>query len=914
MSDLLKLLDRAAGVVGLEDDLKLIEALVAIGKKEADLIAHIDGVTSVETLLRTIVEDIDAPTVVSAFEAVGLADVRTRLSGLLHDVQALKDRIPEQYRKLLDPLSKYGAGASADAGKIDWKPIDEKRKFDVATGFSIEVDGDTGIGFEAGDRPAIADVRTPDPLLRLSVNAGVSSRIAGTIPIQFGTIGGGVEGALGVALDCYFEPAGNDEMYGAAVAERLMQLPNPFSYQGVWEAFQTTDLAVMVYTFTEHAKADVSVALTDSGSFSSVLLDVKATIAAEASLDRTFQLTLSAPKAAPGAGRQVAMLLTRGAQRKDGISAGLSVGVDFAIPAARVHAILQAAVDKWDGVLAELLPYLSPGTLLQTVLGGQIETKATELIADPNLRAAIVADLRTAIGIDTSSGPALTAWLTARIENAINSGADALLDEGNGVRDRALDALQGALPSIARTLPDTIRSKLSDAIDPLVARAKQELRDKVTALIARPGNVLAAALNKAKVFSKSEIQQLDDILKPLRDLITRFNQLLHDALAMTGDASKAKISASLQLADQWLWGEEDQIAGTFTDGNAEAAGLFENLTQGKLSELVKLILKGDDGRPQAAAPPGFTLDPARSWVKKSSEQTTTGSFALVLFGVGASGSWLVSGKAKVLVDGEGNVQVDSEARAETRFTTSRKGPGGVVRGHLRGASPAGRRRPGQRSPNDGSQGERHRPGQIDVVRRAPGLPAESGTGGAARGRRDHPGRDPVHERSRRKRRQPRQHRGEDRAGRSPGQNPDASRRPGWEWQAVKRGEIAIMHIANAALNKAGNALEFLDGGADRVRRHLMIEEAMSSDELILYLVDHPEIDLRYEYGQIDRIIPNDVNAVASQSERIGGLLAMVEGLGRIPRHSRRRRQIHPGGARRITGRNRLASRRERKDG
>ncbi len=112
MTDYLKLLDEAAGAVGLGDELALIEALRDIAKSWNDLIQQakkIDGVDSAEALLTAIVANIDDPRLNPLFEKV--PGVREKLDALFKKIGALKDKIPEKYWKLLEPLSKFEAGA-----------------------------------------------------------------------------------------------------------------------------------------------------------------------------------------------------------------------------------------------------------------------------------------------------------------------------------------------------------------------------------------------------------------------------------------------------------------------------------------------------------------------------------------------------------------------------------------------------------------------------------------------------------------------------------------------------------------------------------------------------------------------------------------------------------------------------------
>ena len=650
-----KLFQHAPAILGLEDDVALLDALAKLAKDR--------DIADAEALLDKAIAAIDDPATVNAFQAAGLADVRATLSGLFARIDGLKDEIPEKYRTLLRPLSAFAAGGEEDSGLVEWTLLDEKRDLDVTGEFKLGLGGSAKLAFEAGDKAKIAGKAVDKPLLRLSVDAGVNAKAAGSAPIQFVTVSGEAEGSLDVGFDCYFDAASSATPFGFAVAKRLPNLPNPFDFNGVWAAFRDPDLNLhaLVYTFNGKAKVGVKAAVTAPGSFDDIAVEVKASIAAEASLNRTFQLTLSA--AGDATNRQIAVLLTRGAETKKGITAGLSVGLDFAIPVARVHALVKKAVDEWDKVLAELTPYLSPGTLLQTKLNGLITKSAHKLIGDDSLRDAIANDLRTTIGIETSDDSQLVKWLSQKVESAVDSGAKDILERADLVRDEALGFLEGQLPSLRGEAGAALRDRISAEIEPLVKQAQERLIKELNDRIGADGKKLGEALGKAKVWSGARVNDLNEILKPLRELIEKYNKMLHEALDALGDAAKAKISADLQFEEQWLWGEEDQIAGAFLGDGAEAAKLFNQLTHGRLGDLVPLV------HGTLKPPPQFDLDEDNSKVKVTAERKSSGKFTLVLFGIGSVTEWLVNGKATVLIDGAGNVHLDDEGRVKTRFKT-----------------------------------------------------------------------------------------------------------------------------------------------------------------------------------------------------------------------------------------------------
>lgn len=891
MADYLKLFKSGADIVGLGDDIELLEKLVEVVSSAAALARHIDGPTTAEAFLTKFTADLGSAEVKRAFDLAGLADLHSRLVTLVGKADDLVGKIPEKYKALLTPLSAFNAADSKpDSGIVHWIPLNATQDVDVGEDFTLQFGGTAKIEFEAGDRATIAGVEMTRPLLRLDLEAAVNAKAGMAIPIKFGSIGGEASAALGVGLQSYFDTGAATGPYAFAVATRLPHLPNPFDFGAVWDAFQDEKLGLeaLVYTFTEKAKVNVKLALADSGAFQTVMVDVTAAIAAEASLTRTFQLTVGATplKAGEEAGnakrRNVAIRLIRGAEDKFGVTAGLSVGVAFPVQAKRIQKLLKTAIGEWDAVLGEISPFLSPGTLLQTELGNLVDEAARDLIDDQALRETIVRDLRTTIGVDGDDRPALETWLSKRLEESINDGAGKLLGEVDGVRDLALAALAKHLPSVAR--PDAeaaLRAQLAGAIDPLVAKAQDALLTKVRALIARPGNVLGKALKKANVWSGANIQQLDEVLAPLRQLIEKVNKLLHDALEIAEDASRQKISASLQFADQWLWGEEDQIVGTFVAKSDAASALFTNLTRGNLDELVKLVDK------RSTPPPAFELDTGNSYVKKTAERTSSGTFALVLFGFGSSGEWLVNGKAKILVDGDGNVQLDDEGKAKKRFlaTNSEQREVSFVDTHsLRLVHESGGLSPDIRSIGvtisvmDQDQkleiGELR--GFIKNLEKVELL--RPGTGDRATSLF---------------------------AGWAGSNNPDASfsaniaarvrldktqvetmmrlggRKPGSR-ELTQATALEIMAKAASVLERAGVEKPVrIEGGVDRVKRVMFEDLAHLSADVFIHALARSDVKLWEEYSTFDRTPPEEVMALDAHLRRMRGLLTLVEGMGQI---------------------------------
>jgi hypothetical protein len=666
MSDYLKLLEQAADVAGLGDELALLEALKDIATSWRGLIGQakkIDGVDSAEALLNAIVKNIDDPRLNPLFEKV--PGVREKLDALFKKIGALKDKIPEKYWKLLEPLSTYEAGVD---GKVDWGLSGEK-KAELGSRVKLGVKGDAKLQLDAAAGATIGTAEL-HPLLRIGVDAGVEANANGELPVRWGTITGSLEASVDVGLDYYFDPPASTPLYAVAVAERIVTLPDPFDFASVWEAFQQHDLAGIVYHFTDSAKAKVDVALGVSGGFGEkVLAEAKLSLGASVSADNKFNLALRGlPKA--GDARPVEIFLARESGKEIGIDVGIGVVVKFDASVARLREILNQAVAKSDALLGEITPYLTPGTWLRERFGEEVDAAAKKLIDDPalaGLRDALVADIKSVAGAGEPGEPAVIALLKDKVTGAIDDGAKELTGFGDAAREKVIDRVTGALPGpIGAQAAAALREKTKDAIGPLVDKVAGAFKAKLGELIDRPGHALGKALKTANAAANEKIDALDQALEPLRKLIDRYNDLLHKVKTIANDAARTRITANVTLEESWKWGEEEKIVGTFDAATPEAAEVFEQISRGDVEALKALLLDVIGGR--RVPVPGFTLG-KDSHIKFTAGRTSTGSFELVAFGFGESGSVALDGEASVMIDADGKVQVDASGSLKRRFKT-----------------------------------------------------------------------------------------------------------------------------------------------------------------------------------------------------------------------------------------------------
>lgn len=655
MADYLKLIEKGAGVVGLEDDLALIQTLVEMADNWEELANGVGGARSASELFAKIAADIDGETVTRAFAALNLSETQGKLSGLLGKVKALEGKIPEKYKKLLEPLSTYDAGGD---GEVEWSLIDRQEEFSGGD-FKLGLSGGAKIALEAGDKEVI-DGAEQHPLLRIGTELAVGAKGGGKVPFPQGSLGLGAEASAATSLKYYFKVPSAGALYAFAVAERIPALPSPFDFGAVWKAFASDTLALsaIVYVFNGAAKANVEITLADTASFGADLVaELGMSISADASFESEYMLTLAKGDPAAGGGREIRAVLSRERATTEKLALGLKIDVDLSKLAQRVHAMLKKVVDKWDSVLKEIKPFLSPGTYIQTELSELLGQEAERLIGNAELRDVIVRDLRGVIGIDTGDDSALTDWLSGEVSGAIDSVRGVLADQTEGAVQRVTNALSHRLPAFAR--PE-VANRLQPAIQSLVDKAEEKLRAKVDELRTQASDHFVSALRKAGAETAGVVTDLDQALASVRSVIEKYDALFHDMLDKTADAARAKISARIQAEEEASSGENYQISGWLEADSENAGKVFHALTRGEKAGL-RALFAGDT--PSG----GFRLDEEKSSLRTFSKRVSKMGYDVVLFGFAASGELIMSGEAAVEIDGNGKVQVDSVTNVARRF-------------------------------------------------------------------------------------------------------------------------------------------------------------------------------------------------------------------------------------------------------
>jgi hypothetical protein len=659
MTDYKKLLlEAVATPLGFDDEIELLEALAEI-VANWEKIGKIDGIDSIEDLLKHLAGDLDSDAIKTAFAAAGLSGLHATLVTYVGKLVKLVGGVPESYRLLLQKVGAFDEvdDASKDKGKVAWTLLQESKDFGDAERFTVGVSGKASIELEAGGSWFYPGEPMPDPLLRLSASGTAGVKGSGKLASPFKPISAelGASGDATVNLHYYFE-ADPGELYALAVAKRIPQLPDPFEFDAVWGAFGETDLAGLVYHFEGAATAHVGVSLGDTLKLGQgIAVKLAADVNVAVGIKGNYELAFRAGK--QGDARVLRATLTRGRTTTESLALSLGLTVDLSALASRVHTELKKLLDQWDKALAGIRPFLSPGTWLQEHAATQLGDAAKALIADETLRAAVERDLRGLIGIETSSDLALAGWLNDKIAGAFDQVSGAVTKQIDDATNAVLDRLGDALPALAQA---DIRPKLETRVRALVTAAEAKYVDAVKAMLAvHTPKEVGDALKKAGAAVNGVVGELDAALKGVRDIVDKYDKLLHDTVDSFADAAKAQVSAEIQRQETYSSGAEYLITGTITSDAGRRA--FEAMAHGRMGDLQPLFEHPEQF-------PGFTLDPAASSLARFASRESKTGFALVLFGIAFDWQTVIKSDAKILVDGAGTVHANTSGEIRKIFS------------------------------------------------------------------------------------------------------------------------------------------------------------------------------------------------------------------------------------------------------
>jgi hypothetical protein len=651
MSNLLQLFDQGAQIVGIKDDIEAIIGVLELVKKvEAGGLP--DDAPSLDALLDLLADGSDSDNVKKVFGDLGLEPVRAKIAGLLAKVKAAGAEVPKWVKTLATRLDKFGA---ADAGSLSWTLLNKDIKVPVSGPLTLGFSGSFALACAAStDWDEMSDA---GQLMQIGLAASLGAKADATIPANAVTLKASGNAAAKLDVNYYFQNADGADLYGAALVKRAVQIPDPFSYAGTREAFGHPGFMGSAYAFTASAGASFEVSLGKLIDASEGLkVDLSAKVSVAADIKHQYVMTL---RRGPDVDGHPTILAAMSVADSDSKSLGVSVGVTIDLPVlrAKVQELIKDALAEWDGDLAKIREFLSPGTYLQGLIGAQISDSANKLVGDPDLKAALIKDLQGIFGINTTNDLALAGWLKTAISGAVAQRSAALIKTPEAVVKGVLDDIEARIPQSARPLFEKEVAKI-------VAAAKAGLDGEVQKLwtaYANKTGPLGKILGEAGRGVKDAVTGLDQAFEGVRQLLDACNKLVQDVAAKASAAIEKKISIALHAQAKQSRELQVKFSGAFNSDGGDAPDIFREMAHGDLAALADRI------RNNVATPPtGFKLDGV-SQVSLTETDEFDAGYEIVLFGFGASGAEKITASATAILDADGNVQIDTKGELEKRF-------------------------------------------------------------------------------------------------------------------------------------------------------------------------------------------------------------------------------------------------------
>lgn len=490
--------------------------------------------------------------------------------------------------------------------------------------------------------------------LSIAADGKVIGDASATTALPYGSLSASGQASADLKLTWY-EDADGAELLAVALARCLPGLADPFDFAEVWTAITESGLRALTYEFDGAATVTLQVALADSARLARGLIPADLGASISVSLSPSAAYTLTVERVTTGAGNAMRATLERARLLTSDVAGRLGVDVDLSALTAPIARALTAMTDNWDKVLTGIKPFLYPGSTLAAAADAWLTSQIGALVADPGLRAALIADLKGAGGADQITEAGLSAWLTGQVAGAIDRAGVLLQPAASAALTPVLSAIGGVAPGFKQAASAGLTALVDDALTHIGA----EFEQAVGALVRTEAGPLAAALGRLGVAVAGPLDTLDAALVPVRGLLRRMDALLHTLLGKAEAALKQKATAQFSFEDQTGSGTSVAVKGVFGARNDDAAGVFGALVTGRLDTLVSLV----DG---SFVAPGFTLDPASAVTQYSKGRSDSGINVVFLgLDVGASDSNVYD--ADVITDALGNVHVGSEDALSKTF-------------------------------------------------------------------------------------------------------------------------------------------------------------------------------------------------------------------------------------------------------
>lgn len=671
MSKIENILRQGGEALSFVSDGEFLSAVGEISDRYDEIAKQLDSFTTPEALIDQLVAGVNNPALTTVLKKLGLEGVYKKIKKHIGKIEGLADGDLKPYLKLLKPVRSFdengddGSGAvlnGVDDGLIQWNPISVKKVLSSGQkkNYALNLSADATIDIEAGDTWPFASDNMPDPLLRLGFAASVEAGAHATLPFKLGFVAGSLDTQAAVDCDYFFDLRGNEQSYASAVGSSLKRLPNPFDYDALWEAFADPKVALagLRLAYDGHIDIDLDVAIGKKFSFAEdVSLSADLTVNVGVKRPGSFELTMRAGRLAVGGGRTIIISLSRGKAKARSYALGLGLELDLSGIAPRIHRLLSDALGHWDEGLADIKPFLSPGTWVKDNLPSELDDALSGLLKNDKLRRALSDDLMLIIGRKADDDSAVISWLKQEVTGKLDDISLKATSEAEEVSKQIIGKISNQLPSV---LQGKLEGKLEAVVGALLKTMTSKFEDTAGDIFDKGDpKKLGSSLKKLGDMVGDKVEDLDDMLARIRGLVGRYDGLFRKVVDATKDSARAKISASLEIEEQRIEEESFQFSGEFLEQSEDTRRIFKALLHGKFQQAAMTLTEET---------PGFELDRAKSSVTRFSERSTRLGYEVVLFGFSLSGHNLLSSSASIAVSGDGHIEVEAEGVRERELS------------------------------------------------------------------------------------------------------------------------------------------------------------------------------------------------------------------------------------------------------
>ncbi|MBA2933868.1 hypothetical protein HZF05_07105 [Sphingomonas sp. CGMCC 1.13654] len=625
----------------------------SIWKDAAD--APVDGPVKLVLYLDGKLAD---PAVLEVFSRLGLDAFHAKLVALGNDLTDAS----APWAKLLMPCSSfvesYGATAPAagdpedgdNPGLVVLKSPALDQSGTVAAGpgsLKFDVSAAAGLECEAGSVwPFRSDGVAPG-LLRIGVNGKVAADAGLSLP--FGEIGTGhfdTSASADARLDLFFRPADPARSFVEALVPSMTRLPDPLDLQAIADAVQLAGMEGLLLVCDGSASAGLGATIGADYELADIGA-ITAGAVADLSFKRSARWLLSLRATPDG----LHFVLSRNLSCDRGWSAGVDVELDYSALASKVHDALVKANDLAQPMLAQIRPFLSPGTYLRDEAGKLVDDVASAIVTDPVLKTAVRSDIGLVLGTSQADDLAVTAYLKDRIVALAGDQAGGILSDVDRWTKTITDGLASRLPLLADV---DLQGKLTGYIKPILSQIETDFGATVAKLVNTQG--LATELKSIGVDISADETRADALLAGVRALVDKFDGFARDLISKTGDGVAQKLQARFGWSGGTGSGTEYELIGTFRDTSETTAQLWRSLATGHLEPFQRILAAPE------TAPAGVSLDAASS-LSRFAGANDGFTLEVIVLGITASIKDIVEGKAQITQSASGDIAVSAQGTA-----------------------------------------------------------------------------------------------------------------------------------------------------------------------------------------------------------------------------------------------------------